>query len=537
MKKSTNILAPLLVKYRYKSKPDPFSIFMNLRQNEIMPTASKGNILLLPIRVNPVSNLFEGIYGYAMKLRGYSVHALFCNQVIEKCENIQNMASSSIRCSLCNYEQKRFANTFALESNNIDNIVDKNDIERIEKIIKTTTTNNLLNLKYDNVLLGHHIRSAVMRYLFISRVDIIKHEKLIRQFAYSTIMSYESTKQLLHKLEPKFVLSSHGVYSTWGGALEACKKLSIPVIVWGRGYIGGDIIISRNESYLYERVYESTKNWEDIQLSYNQKEKLRNYFLAKKNPHSSVDHVNYYNGIHESNKSLIEVLNLDTSRIKFGLFPNIPWDGTTFSASKAFPTIESFLETTINWFQKNSQFDLIIRAHPAELKNPHLETIKDVIDSMYNDLPNNVYFLEANHIVTSYEVEKHCDTCLMYASTMSLEFAYSGKTVIQTGQSNVSNKGFIFEAKSVENYQELLDKASNNELQMTNDMKERVERYAYHWIYKRHIPETIYNHKALTFTEYNIKSSMDLAPGKNKVVDWFIDRCEDGKPFIWEDDA
>lgn len=67
---------------------------------------------------------------------------------------------------------------------------------------------------------------------------------------------------------------------------------------------------------------------------------------------------------------------------------------------------------------------------------------------------------------------------------------------------------------------------------MTDDMKQRVEKYAYHWIYKRHIPENTYEHKAL---KYNFNSSMELAPGKNKVVDWFIDRCEDGKPFIWND--
>ena len=72
---------------------------------------------------------------------------------------------------------------------------------------------------------------------------------------------------------------------------------------------------------------------------------------------------------------------------------------------------------------------------------------------------------------------------------------------------------------------------------MTEEMKKRAEKYAYHWIYKRHIPETTYNHDALTFTSYNLQSPMDLAPGKNKVVDWFIDRCEDGKPFIWENDA
>lgn len=536
MRKLTNVIAPLLKEYRYRNKADAFSLFKELRKNEKIPESNNENILLLPIRVAPVSNLFEGIYGYAMSLRGYSIHALFCQQGIDKCENMSNINDSALNCSLCNYEQKRFADTFNIKSH-FYNKTDFDLVDKVRKFSLAVPLEELFSLNYNGVLLGHHIKSATLRYLLTSDVDMLKHEKLIRDFTYSTILSFESTKQLLIALKPKFVLSSHGIYSTWGGALEACNLLKIPITVWARGYIGGNILASHNESYAFERVHEPTGVWENIELSYNQKEKLKNYFLAKMNPNSSVDHVNYYNGMDESNKSLIEALDLDVSRIKFGLFPNIPWDGTTFSASEAFPNMELFIKTTIDWFKNNPQYDLIIRAHPAELKNKNLETIKDVIDSLYIDLPKNVYFLKADHFVTSYEVEKVCDTCLMYASTMSLEFAYFGNTVIQAGQSNTSNKGFVFEAKSVQDYEELLAKAAKKELYMTDEMKERVEKYAYHWIYKRHIPETTYKHKALTFIEYNIKSSMDLAPGKNKVVDWFIDRCEDGKAFVWEDDA
>lgn len=537
MKKLTNLLAPLLKEYRYRNKPDPFKLFKKLREEEKLVESSQGNVLILPIRVAPVSNLFEGIYGYAMKLRGYSVHALFCGQSIEKCENMNSTSDSIMNCVLCNYEQKRFADTFAIESHAYNDILKSSIVEKLREIALQTPIDKIFTLKYDDVLLGHHIKSALLRYLLSSDVDLVEHESLVREFTYSTLASYESTKQLLLRLKPKFVLSSHGVYSTWGGALEACKRADIPVIVWGRGYVGGDIIVSRNESYLYERVFEPTEYWENITLSNIQKDKLEKYFLQKRNPNSSVDHVNYYSGAQTSKKSLTELLSLDDSRVKFGLFPNIPWDGTTFSASKAFPDMELFLKTTIKWFQNNPQCDLIIRAHPAEMKTQAKETIKNLIDSIALKLPDNIYFLEPDHLVSSYEVEALCDCSLMYASTMALEFAYFGGTVIQTGQSNASNKGFIFEAESVADYESLLDKVSKKELFMSNDMKEKAERYAYHWIYKRHVPETTYNHKGLTFSEYNITSSMDLAPGKNKVVDWFIDRCEDGKPFIWESDA
>lgn len=538
MKRVTNLLAPILKAYRYRNKPDPFTAFKLLRKDEKLPTSTKGNILILPIRVAPVSNLFEGVYGYAMKLRGYSVHALLCDQLLNKCENITEKTNPNFNCSLCLLEQKRFIDTFAINSHSYMAVLDNIQINKIHNIAHNIEKNNILALEYDGVVLGHHIKSAVMRHLFLSNVNVDMHENLLREFTISTLLSYESTKQLILKLKPKFVITSHGVYSTWGGALEACKKLNVEAIVWGRGYVGGNIVASRNQSYLYERAIESVVYWENITLSSKQKETLKNYFLAKKDPNSSVDHVNYYNDLKLSKTNdLHKKLGLRKESFKFALFPNIPWDGTTFSSSDAFPTMELFFKTTINWFADNPQCDLIIRAHPAELKTKGLETIKDLIDSIFSTLPNNVYFLDANHEISSYEVEEISDVCLLYASTMALEMAYFHKTVIQAGQSNVSNKGIVFEPKTIDEYVNMLEKSVKKELKMTGKMKERAEKYAYHWIYKRHIPETTYEHKGLTFTKYNLTSSMDLAPGKNKVVDWFIDRCEDGKPFIWEDNA
>ena len=49
---------------RYRNKKDPFKEFHKLRKNERIPKPSKGNVLIIPIRVSPISNLFEGIIGF-----------------------------------------------------------------------------------------------------------------------------------------------------------------------------------------------------------------------------------------------------------------------------------------------------------------------------------------------------------------------------------------------------------------------------------------------------------------------------------------
>ncbi len=537
MNKLTNIVAPILGKYRYRNKPDPFEEFQNLRKNENIPEAKKGNVLLLPIRVSPVSNLFEGIYGYALKHRGYNVHALLCGQTINKCDNQTIIKENSFHCSLCYYEQKRFIDTFSIIPHYYFNILDSRVILEVRTFTSKTASEKLLKLIHDDVNLGNQITMAVVRHLLSSKIDLLKHEDIIREFAFSTIISYEATKKLITKLKPKFVILSHGVYSTWGGGIEACKKEKVKTIVWGRGYVRGNVIADFNDSYIFECAKENNVFWEELDLTIEEKEKIHNYFRCKKNPSQTSDYVSYYHKNTNSGFNNYSFLQKRRS-IKFGLFPNIPWDGTTFSSSKEFPSLEKFLQVTINWFLKNKNLDLIIRAHPAETSdkdNLSQERVKNLLDKILPAMPSNIFYIEPDNELTSYNVSDICDVNLFFASTMALEFAFEGKVVIQTGQSMISNKGFVFEPKTVHEYESLLDKASNRELFMTEEMKKKVEKYAYHWIYRRHIPEHTYERKGLVFTKYNFKSAMDLTPGNNAVVDWFIDRCEDGKPFIWEE--
>ncbi|MEQ8182887.1 hypothetical protein [Marinobacter salarius] len=534
LRKVLNIFSSWLIAFRYRNKPDPFEAFKKMREGKSLPEKSKGNILILPIRVSPVSNLFEGIYSYAFALRGYEIHALICDQFLKKCDNVTTLKNFSVNCALCKKEAERFEESFSVKNHSYKELIDEKLVSDVNNYVDEVRKETLFSLNYKGVDLGKHIKSAVMRYLLSSDVDLNKYEGLAREYAKSTIYSYEATKALISKVNPKFVLTSHGVYSTWGGALEACIEENIESIVWARGYIGGNIIASRNMSYLHERAIEPVQHWNRLILTDQQKNKVKKYFYEKRNPSSSVDHVNYYSSIDSTpNDNVKELIGFRSDSLKFGLFPNIPWDGTTFSYSDSFPTITEFLEETLIWFKEHSEFDLIIRAHPAEIHSKQ-ETIQDVIKKIMPELPPNIFLLAPDHSVNSYQISEICEATLLYASTMALELAYFGVPVIQAGKSNASNKGIVFEPESKGDYLNMLRRASMGDLRMSHEMKEDAERYAFHWLYRRHFNDPTHSRSGLVFEKYNIESVSDLEPGKLREVDWFVSRCEDSRPFIYE---
>jgi hypothetical protein len=538
MRKLTNILAPLLKKYRYRNKLDPFKLFEDFNKNNIIDKENKGDVLLLPLRVSPTSNVFEGLIGYALKLRGYKVHALMCGQSLSKCENVNQRNFFSLACSLCNYEQKRFSKAYDINHVEYLEEVDTTEQEKLFTLSITTKLEDIFNYTYKNVSIGKHVEGGVSRYLLLSNIDLKKYENLVREYFFTSLLTVAATKSILRKIKPKFIIASHGIYSTWGAAVDTCLADGYHVVVWGRGYVGqGNIVASHNASYLFDTINEKSDYWKNSIVAPETKKELDSYFENKRNLRAEVDHVNYYADVEENNEDIFSTLKIDKNRHRIGIYPNIPWDGKMFSATEDFPNLNIFVRAVLEWAYKNPKVDLIIRAHPAEAYrkgNESIERFIDIVKMECDILPDNIIYIEPTAPINSYQLSDICDAALMYASTLALEFAYMQHPVIQVGLNNVSNKGLIFDALNKQQMFQFLDESVNNNLVVDDSMQTRVVQYADYWVNKRHIPETLIKLSHLAFNGYTFDGSNKLSKGNYKVLDWFIDRCEDGKPFIWE---
>ena len=538
MRKITNILSPLLEMYRYKDKKDPFKIFEQMKkENSLKRDKKKGNVLVLPLRVSPTSNTFEGVLSYALKYKGYDVYSLMCGQMLTKCDHVNQKQPFSLACSLCLKEQEKFTSAYETISYTYDNMIESSEYNKILTIVKETKLEDIFSYKYKDVSIGKYVEGGVARFLLMSNIDLKKNEKLIREYFFTALTTAEATINILKKVKPKFVVMSHGIYSTWGTALEVCKTLGFHSIVWGRGYVGkGNIVASHNNSYLFDTIYEPTDLWENNIISEENKAKITDYFSKKRNPESNVDYVNYYKNVGENKEDIFALLNIKKERKRIGVYPNIPWDGKMFSATKEFPDLNTFVKVLLEWAEKNQKVDIIIRAHPAEAYqkgNETMETFFDILSQECSELPQNIIYIEPTSSINSYQVSEICDVALMYASTLALEFAYMKHPVIQVGLNNVSNKGLVFDAPTKKIMYDFLDKALNGSLKVDEDMHKKIVKYSDYWLNKRHIPEELLYLKKLTFDGYTFKDIDSLVNSEFKVLEWFIKCCETKALFIW----
>jgi hypothetical protein len=519
-----------------KKDKNPLGDFLKLKKGVRFPAPVKGNIFIGPIRVSVEAHLFEGLIAYLYRLKGYKVYAVLCGKKLKTCETKPlDSKLGFIKCSFCLTRQEEFCKTFDIEPLWMEDFISDDEDIRIEKSLKTFS---LSNMSFEGVDLSKSIESGIMRVLKTSHITQ-KEEKYVKKFGKSAIQTFTASKNMLEKYKPKSVLMSHGTYATWGSLQQACEYTKTHCSVWGRGYVGkGNIFATHDKSYLYQNTVESVENFRALELSNEQVERVKKYFSGKRNPVKKVDYVNYYS----SNKSLdkevdlFKIFNISREKPLIGMFPNIPWDGQAFSYSELFPTIREFVKDSVEWV-KYQDVNMIIRAHPAERhvrSDGQIETFKDVLFELYPELPSNVFFLDAGSEISSYVIEKEICVALLYAGTIGLEFSVNRTPVIQTGKNFNSNKGFVFEPESKEHFVELLEKATNGSLDYDEEMYQNCLKYAYHWVFRRHFPETVVNFKnTLEFSGYNINSAKDLL--NDPTLNRFIECTEKKIDYIFNE--
>ena len=79
----------------------------------------------------------------------------------------------------------------------------------------------------------------------------------------------------------------------------------------------------------------------------------------------------------------------------------------------------------------------------------------------------------------------------------------------------------------------MLNGFSNSKIGFTEKMFENGLKFTHHWVFKRHIPETVIKLKGqLLFDGFYFKSMKEL--NENKIMNWFIEKIESKEPFIYD---
>ncbi len=493
---------------------DPYKDYISTIQHKQNINDFSAQNILITIIGGAYGHLFEGLYARKAALNGYTPYILRCGNFLDYCDvNPIELKHRGIRCIQCQAQQLEFIKAFGGVDCSYKDYISSEDKQEIEKSIAAYFDGKLTSFK--EVEIEKILYSALQRFYLIAEPEV-KNDRVTRGFLYTVLSTLVVMDKLCMEIHPKYVMSSHGTYATWGSVVEYCKAHGIYVITYGQNYNHCGVEFTYDDSYLTGVLNDTENKWAEHDLSAEEENRVKR-FLDERLGRISDDKVafdyNKNNKEHFSKQTICEMLDINPDKKIVGVFPNIPWDGQVTGGSTVFPRYREWLHYTVDFFKDRTDVDLILRSHPAEVNvgtDAGRESTASIIHDLYQEIPSNIHVLEPRHKINSYTLGENCDFGITYSSTVSLELTYLGVPIILCGCPPFKDKDVAFDIASVGEYRTLLEKGLKGELIVTEERKERLFKYLHYFFFMRTMPQTLVDIKDTIPNGYLFKSEDEL---------------------------
>lgn len=498
-------------------------------------------------------SIHDFLLSQALILRGAEIVPLVCGSLQEgECtvwggiwggytgESNHDIIQSKKNCKKCMRADRRLWNVWAgIESICLSDYIDNSKREKIRSIVDSYNISDYGKWDYEGMPVGQWALDVLRNNALVGDETLVDdYQKKLRAHLFNIVLTTESCKKALREISPNIIVSNDSYYYPWSILQMLAKKNTIPFYShWGAGRIGS-WSYAKGEPAMDINLSEPWKAWKNRIL--NEKEnQVLDEFLTKR-PSGKTMLLNTANP-RENNRFRVnkESEYIDFSKPTALLPANVIWDSASLNKEVQFKSMLDWICKVIDFFKFNSEFQLIIKAHPTE-KNDMLpqtrQLLWDEIVKNYTVLPDNVKFIEPNSNTSVYDIIPHIKVGLVFTSTVGLEMLCYGIPVITAGKSPYYNKGFTYDPKdSVEYFRvlkKLLDGGESKEVIDERIQLARVFFYLYYFHYLTSL--NLFDYSFKDNAKLLVSSARDIMPGENKVLDYICDSILNNKPIISE---
>jgi hypothetical protein len=281
---------------------------------------------------------------------------------------------------------------------------------------------------------------------------------------------------------------------------------------------------------------EATESWEQMPWSAELEESLLRYLESRW--HGTEDWIWFHDRPVADLDEIRRQVGADFSKPCIGMLTNVMWDAQLHYPANAFPNMLEWVVSTVEWFARRPELQLIIRVHPAELRGTLVsrQPLVAEIRRRFPVLPPNVFLIGPESQVSTYAVMSCCNAALIYGTKTGVELASLGIPVIVAGEAWIRNKGITIDAGSRRDYYAHLERLPFPQ-PMSETQVQRARRYAFHFFFRRMIPlEFMEPGQGDVPYRLSLRSLRDLHPGRSLGLDVICEGILDNRPFTYPAD-
>ena len=435
----------------------------------------------------------ECLFSLALYLKGYEVEFLLCDGSMNACliaqhntiseDEIINSGMKKI-CSTClSYGKRAFSET-GFKINYYSDLHSKDYSNKVKTMIKDLSFEEMKSFCYEGVEIGLHSYGNLIRYYAAANIEINeKSTAILRNFIFSSIITKKVTENLLNKNNFERILLHHAIYVPQGIVADVALKKKIDYVSWTVSYKKECIQIAKNNNPPAKKITETKSPWINKVLTTKNKLELTRHFEEKKNS-TTDDWINFLGVTKNSELSdFIKKNNLGDRSKNVVMYTNIIWDAQFTFPDTLFKSMIDWMYSTIDYFHKRPDLNLIIRVHPAETNQGYEtnETVQDCLKKKYKILQKNIFVIENTSKINSYKLADHSALNLVYTSSISYELSAIGHNVMVAGSAFVVNKEVTIDPKTKNEYFNLLERMPHNLAKISTERKNNALKYAHYF--------------------------------------------------------
>lgn len=452
----------------------------------------------------------------------------------------QRIKNHKCNCNKCMYyDRKTWEDWGKYKLQNAIDFITDEEREYAEQYINTLDIQKIKTWKWE----GYEIGKWALRTFY--NIHLISHknnwsseeEEEIKNLAYNILLMCIASIRIVEQNNPDIIYSNDSFYYPYCILQEIARKKGIPFYN-AYGFRKNTYSYAVNCPTVTMPLDSAWKSFSKYHFKDAEQQFIDNYVKNRyKGTDMMINTAVPYNN--SENKGIYG--KIDKRKKTALLATNVTWDAAALDKGVVYDNIVDWVLHTVSCFENISDWQLIVKSHPAEINKliPEAnERIYKIILDYYNGkLPHNIILIDGDSSLSVYDLFGFIDLGIVYTTTVGLEMCCNGIPVITVANAPYRNKGFTFDANNETEYLQII-------AQLVEDLPSTAERknieeqakkyfFLYYFIYMIHNPFFLFTYEE--GAELIIKNPEDIKLGKNEMWDYICDSILNKKEILSED--
>lgn len=471
----------------------------------------------------------------ALQLRGHDIKLLLCDESLPGCE-LKSVANESKKdlCWMCRFNRKELVPIFGLESITYSEIFTGPELDQLKKDAETFASSGV-GESLDNLSgLAQCIKDSVVRYFY---GDVPKDPEVLGRVTLAhtqtAFINHSACKRIDDQWQPDIVFGNMTAYSTWYPIFSYYKDRMRTISMSDFNFFG--MTFNFHEYFQSNTRYLAFKNSINGRyLNRLEREKIEGFFSQRK---EGKDRLFLRDDCFSEDPELADlaaVLGIDPAKRKLFLFSNLYWDIGLSEPGALYGGVVDWVLDTIRLLKDNTDIQLFIKTHPAELYGPaqSRKGMPEIIrESFTEDELANVFIIGPELRLKPYVLFPFIDCAILFQGTLAFELLDSEVPVISCSRGVYSDLDLVHEPKTREGYRTMLESAGPKDFN-----RDEFYLLAYFYFIKAVIPwrisQTVY--ASSIAKSFNISNLEALSQGRDPYLDHLCDCIVDVETTVPE---